>query len=199
MSPRTALITGANRGIGREIARQLAAAAMTVVIGARDPRLGEEAALATPGEVRAEQLDVTDPGSVEACGRRLAHDGVEIDVLVNNAGLYTTTPLLAIDEVRLMEALGVNLIGAWRTCREFVPARTPRTRPCGWPRSQTTARPMASSTAASGSRGRESEVGSLPSHERLAGKARRGATRDPLQRARPHVGQQSVVAPTIGP
>ena len=40
MSPRTALITGANRGIGREIARQLAAAGMTVVIGARDPRLG---------------------------------------------------------------------------------------------------------------------------------------------------------------
>ena len=108
MSPRTALITGANRGIGREIARQLAAAGMTVVIGARDPRLGEEAARAIPGAARAEQLDVTDPGSVEACGRRLAQDGVEIDVLVNNAGLYTTTSLLAIDEERLTEALEVT-------------------------------------------------------------------------------------------
>ena len=71
---------------------------------------------------------MTDPGSVEACGRRLAQDGVEIDVLVNNAGLYTTTSLLAIDEERLTEALEVNLIGAWRTCRQFVPAMRDR----GW-------------------------------------------------------------------
>jgi NAD(P)-dependent dehydrogenase (short-subunit alcohol dehydrogenase family) len=100
------------------------------VIGARDPALGEEAAREIPGEVRSEQLDVTDPGSVDACGRRLARDGVEIDVLVNNAGLYTTTRLLAIDEERLMEALGVNLIGAWRTCRQFVPGMRDR----GWGR-----------------------------------------------------------------
>ena len=66
MPARTALITGANRGIGREIARQLAAAGMTVVIGARDPGLGEEAAREISGEVRAEQLDVTDPASVAA-------------------------------------------------------------------------------------------------------------------------------------
>jgi NAD(P)-dependent dehydrogenase (short-subunit alcohol dehydrogenase family) len=126
MPARTALITGANRGIGHEIARQLAAAGMTVVMGARDPGLGEQAAREISGELRAEQLDVTDPASVEACGRRLARDGVEIDVLVNNAGLYTTTPLLAIDEGRLMEAVQVNLIGAWRTCRQFVPAMRER-------------------------------------------------------------------------
>ena len=130
MSPRTALITGANRGIGREIACQLAAAGMTVVVGARDLGLGEQAAREIPGVVRAEQLDVSDPGSVEACGRRLAKDGVEVDVLVNNAGLYTTTSLLAIDEERLTEALEVNLIGAWRTCRQFVPAMRER----GWGR-----------------------------------------------------------------
>jgi NAD(P)-dependent dehydrogenase (short-subunit alcohol dehydrogenase family) len=53
-----------------------------------------------------------------------------VDVLVNNAGLYTTTPLLAIDERSLLEALQVNLIGAWRTSRVFVPAMRQR----GWGR-----------------------------------------------------------------
>ncbi|HYB29025.1 MAG TPA: SDR family NAD(P)-dependent oxidoreductase [Solirubrobacteraceae bacterium] len=127
---RSALVTGANRGIGREIARRLAAAGMTVVVGARDPRLASQAAREIPGEVRPEQLDVTDPASVETCGRRLAEAGIEIDVLVNNAGLYTTTALLAVDEERLMETLQVNLVGAWRTCREFVPAMRER----GWGR-----------------------------------------------------------------
>jgi len=103
---------------------------MTVVIGARDPRLGEQAARELPGHPRVQQLEVTDPDSVEACAHHLAHDGVEIDVLVNNAGLYTTTPLLAIDEEPLIEALQVNLIGAWRTCRQFVPAMRER----GWGR-----------------------------------------------------------------
>jgi NAD(P)-dependent dehydrogenase (short-subunit alcohol dehydrogenase family) len=51
-------------------------------------------------------------------------------VLVNNAGLYTTTPLLQIDEPELLEALGVNLLGAWRTSREFVPGMRER----GWGR-----------------------------------------------------------------
>ncbi len=130
MSSRTALITGANRGIGQEIARQLAAAGIAVVAGSRDLRAGQVAARAVGEEVRAEQLDVSDPDSVAACQRRLAEAGVEIDILVNNAGLYTTTPLLTIDERALVEALQVNLIGAWRTARAFVPAMRAR----GWGR-----------------------------------------------------------------
>jgi NAD(P)-dependent dehydrogenase (short-subunit alcohol dehydrogenase family) len=51
---------------------------------------------------------------------------VNVDVLVNNAGLYTTTPLLEIDEAALMTALQVNLIGAWRTSRAFVPGMRER-------------------------------------------------------------------------
>jgi NAD(P)-dependent dehydrogenase (short-subunit alcohol dehydrogenase family) len=129
-SARTALVTGANRGIGHEIARQLAAAGMRVILGARDATLGVQAARQMPGQVRAEQLDVADPRSVEACGQRLAAAGVRVDVLVNNAGLYTTTPLLEIDERRLTEALEVNLLGAWRTARQFAPGMRDR----GWGR-----------------------------------------------------------------
>jgi NAD(P)-dependent dehydrogenase (short-subunit alcohol dehydrogenase family) len=123
---RTALITGANRGIGHEIARQLVAAGLAVVVGSRDPTAGLVAARALGTDVQAEQLDVSDPDSVAACARRLADAGVEIDILVNNAGLYTTTPLLAIDERALVEALQVNFIGAWRTARAFVPGMRAR-------------------------------------------------------------------------
>ena len=119
--PRTALVTGANRGIGLEICRQLLARDHRVVLTARDRALGEQAAGELSGDgVRVEQLDVADPDSVAACARRLAGDGVEVDVLVNNAGLYTTTPLLRIDEADLVDALEVNLMGAWRTCRTWV-------------------------------------------------------------------------------
>jgi NAD(P)-dependent dehydrogenase (short-subunit alcohol dehydrogenase family) len=127
---RTALITGANRGIGLEIARQLAARGLRIVLGSRDRDLGEQAAATLDGEIRVEQLDVEDASSVVGCAERLAADRVEVDVLVNNAGLYTTTPLLSIDEPALLEALNVNLIGAWRMSRAFVPAMRER----GWGR-----------------------------------------------------------------
>jgi NAD(P)-dependent dehydrogenase (short-subunit alcohol dehydrogenase family) len=123
---RTALITGANRGIGHEIAHQLAAAGVAVVVGSRDLAAGQVAADTLGTDARAEQIDVSDPDSVAACARRLADAGVEVDILVNNAGLYTTTPLLAIQELALVEALQVNFIGAWRTARAFVPGMRAR-------------------------------------------------------------------------
>ena len=126
MASRTALITGANRGIGHEIARQLTAAGVAVVVGSRDLTAGQAAAGALGPDARAEQLDVSDADSVAACGRRLADAGVEVDILVNNAGLYTTAPLLTIDERALVEALQVNFIGAWRTARAFVPGMRAR-------------------------------------------------------------------------
>ncbi len=127
---RTALVTGANRGIGQEIARQLAEAGIAVVVGSRNLSAGQTAARALGPGVRAEQLDVSDADSVVACERRLADAGIDVDILVNNAGLYTTTSLLTIDERALDEALQANFIGAWRTARAFVPGMRAR----GWGR-----------------------------------------------------------------
>jgi NAD(P)-dependent dehydrogenase (short-subunit alcohol dehydrogenase family) len=123
---RTALVTGGNRGIGYEVCRRLTELGLDVVLTARDARAAESAA----GELgaRPEQLDVSDPESVAACAERLAD--VEIDVLVNNAGLYTTTPVLSVDEEDMLEALQVNFIGAWRTARAWVPGMRQR----GWGR-----------------------------------------------------------------
>ncbi len=97
-----------------------------MVIGSRDLSAGQVAARALGPEIRAEQLDVSDPDSIAECERRLAYLGVEVDILVNNAGCYTTTPLLVIDERALVDALEVNLIGAWRTARAFVPGMRAR-------------------------------------------------------------------------
>lgn len=89
---RVALITGANKGIGYEIARQLGKDhGMTVLVGARDAARGREAAdkLSALGvDARAVQLDVTDPANVEAVAGQIERDfGGRLDVLVNNAGI----------------------------------------------------------------------------------------------------------------
>jgi NAD(P)-dependent dehydrogenase (short-subunit alcohol dehydrogenase family) len=103
---------------------------MAVVLGSRDEEAGRRAAEDLSGDVRVEQLDVSDADSVSGCAERLAGDGVEVDVLVNNAAIYVTTPLLAADEDALMETMQINLIGAWRTARAFVPGMRQR----GWGR-----------------------------------------------------------------
>jgi NAD(P)-dependent dehydrogenase (short-subunit alcohol dehydrogenase family) len=126
---RTALVTGGNRGIGYEICRQLAATGHTVILTARDDRAGVRAATSLTDEgldVRAERLDVSDPASVADCAARLAAASFDVDVLVNNAAVYTTTALLAIAEDDLVEAAQINLIGAWRTTRAFVPGMRTR-------------------------------------------------------------------------
>ena len=89
---RVALVTGANKGIGYEVARQLGRDhGMTVLVGARDAARGQEAAekLKALGiDARAVPLDVTDPANVAAAARQIERDfGGRLDVLVNNAGV----------------------------------------------------------------------------------------------------------------
>jgi NAD(P)-dependent dehydrogenase (short-subunit alcohol dehydrogenase family) len=85
-----ALITGANKGIGRAAAEQLAALGMTVLIGARDPWRGEEAAAAlraAGGDAHAVTLDVADPTTVQEAAKQVEERFGHLDVLINNAGI----------------------------------------------------------------------------------------------------------------
>lgn len=89
-NPMIALVTGANKGIGREIAAQLADLGHTVVIGARDTARGEAVAAelrAAGGDVTAVTLDVTDPASAEQAAAEVQARYGRVDALVNNAGI----------------------------------------------------------------------------------------------------------------
>jgi NAD(P)-dependent dehydrogenase (short-subunit alcohol dehydrogenase family) len=126
---RVALVTGGNRGIGLEACRRLAASGMRVVLTARAPEKGEEAAgrLRDEGlDVVYERLDVADGGSVTACARRLSEAGTSVDVLVNNAGVYPTEGVLSVSEETFRGALEINTVGPFLACRAFVPAMIER-------------------------------------------------------------------------
>jgi NAD(P)-dependent dehydrogenase (short-subunit alcohol dehydrogenase family) len=105
MSERTthqkvALVTGANKGIGRGAAEQLAALGMTVLIGARDPRRGEEAAAAlraAGGDAHAVTLDVTDQATVQEAAKQVEERFGHLDVLINNAGITGSGQVLPED------------------------------------------------------------------------------------------------------
>lgn len=105
MTDEVALVTGANKGIGRAVAEQLAARGMRVLVGARDARRGEEAAAALRalgGEVLAVPLDVTDAATVDRAAAFVGERFGRLDVLVNNAGISGSgivTPTDAVDQV----------------------------------------------------------------------------------------------------
>lgn len=88
--PMIALVTGGNKGIGREIAAQLADLGHIVIIGARSLERGEQAAAelrAGGGSATAVALDVTDPDSVAAAADKVAAEYGRLDALINNAGI----------------------------------------------------------------------------------------------------------------
>jgi len=82
-----ALVTGANQGIGLQIAKDLAAKGFTVLVGSRDLARGEDAAGAIDGDAHALQLDVTDKASIAAAAARVRSEFGRLDVLVNNAAI----------------------------------------------------------------------------------------------------------------
>ena len=118
-TPRVALVSGASRGIGAEIARQLAAEhRLLVFAGGRDP-----ADVETGERVAAIQLDVTDQASVDSAIERVRADGGRLDVLVNNAGIggsYSDTAA-ELDLEQARETLETNLFGAWRLTKAALP------------------------------------------------------------------------------
>lgn len=86
-SKRIALVTGANAGIGLQIAKDLVGHGLTVLVGARDPGKGAAAAESIGDGAHAIQLDVTDAGSIAAAAERIEREFGRLDVLVNNAGV----------------------------------------------------------------------------------------------------------------
>jgi NAD(P)-dependent dehydrogenase (short-subunit alcohol dehydrogenase family) len=88
---RVALVTGANQGVGLQVATELAANGLTVLVGSRDLERGEAAARDIgPGAV-AVQLDVTDGASIAAAAERIRQETGRLDLLVNNAAISNTT------------------------------------------------------------------------------------------------------------
>ncbi len=82
-----ALVTGANQGIGLQIARDLAGHGFIVLVGSRDTARGEAAAKTIVGDARALQLDVTDSASIDAAAKRIRWELGRLDVLVQNAAI----------------------------------------------------------------------------------------------------------------
>jgi 3-oxoacyl-[acyl-carrier protein] reductase len=109
---KTALVTGASRGIGRAIAAELANAGATVVIGYHS---GTDEATEVAGELgcRAVQADVSDPEDA----KRLVEDAGDVDVLVNNAGITRDGLLVRMPDEDWRVVLDTNLGGTFNTCR----------------------------------------------------------------------------------
>jgi len=130
--PPVALVTGANRGLGLECARQLLEHGFMVLLGARDAGRGAAAADALgSAPVRPVVLDVTSEADVARCGELIGGElGGRLDVLINNAAIHYDsgqTPLTA-DWRIVTEALETNLLGAWRVARMAAPLMQARHR-----------------------------------------------------------------------
>jgi NAD(P)-dependent dehydrogenase (short-subunit alcohol dehydrogenase family) len=121
-----AIVTGANRGIGHEIARQLLKEDLIVVVGARDKVKCEHAvaSLKNGGDVHAYPLDVSDTHSVRRFVEYVAREYGSPSVLVNNAGVFPESFDAKVVETPTStwrETFETNLFGAVRMCREVVP------------------------------------------------------------------------------
>ena len=123
---KTAIVTGANRGIGLEIARQLVREGIRVVMGARDPAKGERACAGLKaGELAASHaLDVNDTRSVRRFVEFVDRNFGAPAILVNNAGTYPESSEARVVDTKTSlwrETFETNLFGAVRMCREVVP------------------------------------------------------------------------------
>jgi NAD(P)-dependent dehydrogenase (short-subunit alcohol dehydrogenase family) len=119
MENRVALVTGANKGIGKEIVRQLAEAGLTVYAGSRDAARGERAVAEIGGGARLVVLDVTDEASIAAAAREIG----ALDILVNNAGISgDATTADREDTGTFRRIYETNVFGVVAVTNAFLPA-----------------------------------------------------------------------------
>jgi NAD(P)-dependent dehydrogenase (short-subunit alcohol dehydrogenase family) len=115
------VVTGGNRGIGREICRQLAARGAEVILTARDERAGSDAAREL--SVRFQPLDVTDDRSARELHDFLAREFGRCDVLVNNAGMIAEgdSSILSVPPAAVAATLATNTLGPLRVAQALLP------------------------------------------------------------------------------
>lgn len=127
LAGRTALVTGASRGLGLAMAQGLAAHGASVWLNGRDPDTLASAAaavqaVALPGaQVRALAFDVGDHAAMRQAVQRLQQLGERVDVLVNNAGLRDRRPLQDLDAPALRRLLESHVVGPFELCRAVLP------------------------------------------------------------------------------
>jgi NAD(P)-dependent dehydrogenase (short-subunit alcohol dehydrogenase family) len=126
MSKKVALVTGANKGIGFQIAREFGEAGMTVLLGARDPRLGEQAAATLRGEnldARFVQLDLVRPETIAAAAASIASQFQHLDILVNNAAILDPAdgPPSSADLNSVRRVMETNFFGTLAVTQALLP------------------------------------------------------------------------------
>lgn len=122
---KVALITGANKGIGYEIARQLGSRGATVLIGARDIERGEEASnklRSSQIDAKAVQLNVTEQQTIDSTAQQIEREFGKLDILVNNAGIaIDRVPPSQLDIEKLRETYDTNVFGVFAVTKAMLP------------------------------------------------------------------------------
>jgi 3-oxoacyl-[acyl-carrier protein] reductase len=128
LNDRVAIVTGAGQGLGRAFAKALARAGAIAVIAERNGERAQAVAAEiseTGGRARALPTDVADADSVAAMARAVEQEFGRIDILINNAAIFSTITMRPFDQIPLDEwesVLRVNVTGAFLCCRAVVPA-----------------------------------------------------------------------------
>jgi NAD(P)-dependent dehydrogenase (short-subunit alcohol dehydrogenase family) len=121
MEKKVILVTGGNRGIGREICRQMAKLSWQVVVASRQPEAARTVCDEVGHDAFPVQLDVNDEESVKRAAETVSEKFGKLDVLVNNAAIMGNASLRSFNLAEIEEAMRTNFMGPVRTSKYFMP------------------------------------------------------------------------------